>query len=157
MNKKAKRATVNSKERKKEDQEGLNSPVHGLVVTFRGNYFGGEIIGSSAKRPSDIRDLLGKTKIGNFQVTMTIKQEIFRLQVAINDLMVMQILESKSNLCSIELGDRIGESLLRGRSATIGSGGQEGDRPTVGTHLGFSQETEEFTTLDKVHNHVEVA
>lgn len=144
--------------KEKGERRGLNLPVHGFVVAFRGDDFRGEIIRSSAKRPSDIRNLLGETKIGNFQVTMTIKQEILRLQVTIDDLMMMQILEGKSDFCSVELGDWIGESLLRGRSATIEAGARRGrDRPTVGTHLGFSQETEELATLDKVHNHVEVA
>jgi hypothetical protein len=49
-------------------------PVHRFIVPLGRDYFGGKIIGSSAKCPGDIRNLLGKAKIGDLQMTVSIKQ-----------------------------------------------------------------------------------
>jgi hypothetical protein len=47
-------------------------PVNRLVIALGGNHFRGKIVGRTAKGPSDIGHLLGKTEISNFQVAMTV-------------------------------------------------------------------------------------
>lgn len=42
---------------------------------------------------------------------MAIEEQIFWLEIAIDDVMRMQIVQSKSDLGGIELGDRVGETL----------------------------------------------
>ena len=42
---------------------------------------------------------------------MSVKEQIFRLQVSINDIERMQIIQCEGNLCGIEFGNWVGEPL----------------------------------------------
>lgn len=46
---------------------------------------------------------------------MAIEEQVFRLQISINDVLGVQILKRQSNLCSVEFGDRVWETLRVGK------------------------------------------
>lgn len=44
---------------------------------------------------------------------MSIEEEIFRLQITVNDVLRVQILESKGDFGCVEFGDRVWEALVQ--------------------------------------------
>lgn len=88
-----------------------NSPVDRLVVPLRGNDFGCKIIRRSAKSPGNIGHFLCEAKIGDLEVAMAIQKQIFGLQVAVDDVLLMQIIECERDLSSIKLGHGVREAL----------------------------------------------
>lgn len=63
---------------------------------------------------------------------MAVEQQVLRLQVAVDDVVRVQIVEGEGDFGGIELGDGVGEA------------------------LGLAQQTKQLAALDKVHDHVEV-
>ena len=70
-----------------------------------------EIVWCSAKCPCRVWTVLCKAKVGDFDVTIKIKKDVFRLEIPIDDIKGMQMIESQRHLSGIKLGDRIWESL----------------------------------------------
>lgn len=69
-------------------------PVHRLVVSLGGNYFRSKVIWSSTQGPSDIGDILRETKVCNLQMAMTIEEKILWLEITVDDLVMVQVLQS---------------------------------------------------------------
>ena len=65
-------------------------------------------------------------------MAVAVKEQVLRLQVAVDDVVRVQIIKREGDFGGIELGDRIREA------------------------LGFPQQAEQLSALDKVHDHVEV-
>lgn len=63
---------------------------------------------------------------------MAVEQQVLWLQVAVDDVVRVQVVEGEGDLGSVELGDGVGEA------------------------LGLAQQTEQLAALDKVHDHVQV-
>jgi hypothetical protein len=112
--------------------EGQSLPVNRLVVAFRGDDFGGQVVGRAAERPCDVGHLFGETKVGNLEVTMAVEQQVLGLQVAVDDVVRVQVVEGEGDLSGVELCDGVGEALR------------------------LAQQAEQLAALDKVHDHVQV-
>jgi hypothetical protein len=107
-------------------------PVHRLVVALRRNYFRRQVVGRAAQRPCDVRDLLGEPEVGDLEMAVAVEQQIFRLQVAVDDVVRVQVVQRERDLGGVELCDGVGEA------------------------LGLAQQTKQLPALDKVHDHVQV-
>jgi hypothetical protein len=94
------------------DHKLENSPVHGLVVSFRRDHFWCEIVGGPAKCPCNVRHLLCEAEIGNLQVAMSVEEQVFWLEIAINDIQRVQVVQREGDFSGVELGNRVGESLF---------------------------------------------
>ncbi len=80
------------------------------------------VIRCTTQRPRDIRYVFGETKICHFDVAIGTKQEVFRLQITVNDVERVQVVESEGNLGGVEFGNGVRESLelsLRGMLAYL--------------------------------------
>jgi len=91
-----------------------NSPINRLVVTLGRNNFGCQVIGSTAKSPSDVGNFFGETEIGNLEMSVSVEEQVLGLQITVDDVHRVQVVESESNLGGVELGDGVGESLCIG-------------------------------------------
>ena len=112
--------------------EGGDVPVHRLVVALGRDYFWREVVGRAAKRPCDVGHLLCEAKVCDFEVSVSVQQQILRLQVAVDDVVRVQIVERKRDFGGVELGDGVGKALA------------------------LAQQAEQLAALDKVHDHVQV-
>lgn len=86
-------------------------PVHGLVISFGSDNFRRQIIRSAAKSPGDIRNLLGKSKIRNLEMSVPIEQEVLGLEITVNDVEGMEVVQRQGDFGSVELGNRVREAL----------------------------------------------
>lgn len=91
----------------------LDSPIHRLVVSFGCHNLWREIVWSTTQSPCDIGDIFGEPEIGDLDVAMSVQQQVFWLQVTIDDVLPVQIFEGQGHFGSVELGYRVGEPLLR--------------------------------------------
>ena len=89
----------------------MDAPINRFVVSLRGHYFRRQIVRRAAKSPCNIRYVFCKAEIGNLDMPVSVEEQIFWLQVAINDVQSMQIIECKSNFSGVELCNRVRESL----------------------------------------------
>jgi hypothetical protein len=72
-------------------RKGLSIPIDRFIVTLRSHHFWSKVIGGSAKRPCNVWYVFGEAKIRNLDMAMSIQKEIFRLQIAVDDILVVQI------------------------------------------------------------------
>ena len=66
----------------------------------------------TAERPGDVRDVFGESKVGNLNVSIRTEQDVFWLEIAVDDVEGMEVVESECDLGGEELGDWIRESLF---------------------------------------------
>ena len=85
-------------------------------------------------------------------MTVSVQQQVLGLEITVDDLLLVKVLECEGDFRGIEFGDGVGEPLHESprRQYDMGRDGKEV------THLRLAEETEEFTTLDKVHDHVQI-
>jgi hypothetical protein len=55
--------------------------------------------------------VFGETEICHFDVAVRSEQQVFRLQVSIDDVQGVEVIQSESDFSSVKLGDRVGEAL----------------------------------------------
>ena len=55
------------------------SPVDGLIVAFRCNDFGGQVVRRAAKRPGDVGDFLCEPEVCDFEMAVPVEQEVLGL------------------------------------------------------------------------------
>jgi len=77
-----------------------------------------------------------------------IQKQIFRFQIAVDDVVRVEIIEGKRDLGGVEFRDWVRKAL---------SQLDHGPRCLWKvTHLRLAQQTEKLTTFDEIHDHVEV-
>ena len=88
------------------------------------------VIRRAAQRPRDIRHELGKPKVGHLDVSVRAEQQVFGLEVAVDDVERVQVVERERDLGRVEFGDRVGEALAGGGVASVAADvqGEPGDR-----------------------------
>lgn len=91
--------------------DGLHLPVDGLVVPLRRHDFGREVVWRSAQRPCDVGHLFGKAEVGDLEMAVAVEEQIFRLQVPVDDIVRVQIVEGERDFRRVELCDRIRKAL----------------------------------------------
>ena len=77
---------------------------------------------------------LAQTKVSDAQVPLRVNKNVFRFQVAVDDPLLVHVIESKDDLGSVELGPLLLKALPSLRVQVI----------------------EQFTTYDQLHHHVNV-
>lgn len=88
--------------------------------------------------------MLGESKVRDLDVTVGTQKNVLRLQVTVDDVEGVEVVECQSDLGSIKLGYRVGETLLVRPEAR------------TSTHLALPEQAEELAACHKVHDHVEV-
>ena len=96
--------------------------------------------------------MFGETEICHFDVAVRSEQQVLRLQVSIDDVEGMEVIQGECDFCSVELGDRVGEAL---RWISLAHEGHRRSE-TSGTNLRLSQQTEQLSSSDKVHDHIQI-
>uniref|UniRef100_A0A182TKX5 Uncharacterized protein n=1 Tax=Anopheles melas TaxID=34690 RepID=A0A182TKX5_9DIPT len=91
-------------------QHAERPPVDRLVVALAQDDLGREILGRAAQRPGSALDALGEAEIGHLQVALRVDQQVFRLQIAIDQVEIVQILERQHNLGGVEARVRLREA-----------------------------------------------
>jgi len=60
-------------------QDTQRPPIHRFVVTFTEDDFGCQVFGCSAQRPRSALHSLGKSKVGHFQIALTVDEKVLGL------------------------------------------------------------------------------
>jgi len=81
-------------------------------------------------------------------MTVSVQKQVLRFQIAVNDVVRVEIIKRKGDLGGVKFRDRIGEALLQSVCCMRVLWEE--------AYLRFAQQTEQFTTLDEVHDHVEI-
>lgn len=68
-----------------EARDWTNSPINGLVVSLGRDDFGSQVIWSTAKSPSNVRNFFGETEIGNLEMAVSVEEQILGLQITVDD------------------------------------------------------------------------
>jgi hypothetical protein len=117
-------------------QSSQAPPINALVVANTLNNFRGEVLGCTTEGVGffsfflGFDTLLGEAEICNFEVAITVEQNILRLKIAINDSILVKAADSKHNLGSVKAG-------------------------TFLSKLGvLAQVSEQFSAIAEVHNEV---
>lgn len=71
----------------------------------------------TAEGPSDVGDVFGEPKVGDLDVTVGAEEDVFRFQVAVDDVKRVEVVERERDFGSKELGDGVRESLWAGSRA----------------------------------------
>ena len=85
-------------------------------MTFAKNHLGSQVLRSSAKRVGLLPWLdahLGQTEVGDFDVTRPIEQDIFRLEIAVDDTVGMQISQCLHHFSGVDPNSVFFELLFR--------------------------------------------
>lgn len=102
------------------DQHPQSVPINTLVVPLTLHNLWRQIIRRTAKRPRNVRHILGKPKVGDFDVSVRSEEDVFRLEVAVDDVERMEVVDRKRDFGRVELCDGVGESLANSkRKATV--------------------------------------
>lgn len=83
-----------------------------MIVTHRKDDFRGQILWSTAHRERLVSDLLCKSEVCYFDVTVLGNQQVFGFNIPVRDLVAMQILECKYDFRDVEQRDVVGKALL---------------------------------------------
>lgn len=121
-------------------------PIDGFVITLGRHNFGCEIIWSSAQSPGDIRHLFRESKIRNLKMSVSVEKQIFWFEIAVDDVVGVEVIESERDLSSVELGHRIRKALVQSEDVPHSLRKE--------AYLRLAKQAEQLTTLDKVHDHV---
>ena len=84
----------------REDTEG--PPIDGLSVAFIEEHFGGEILGSSAEGVSAGLAVLGEAEVRQLEVAFGVDEDVFRLQVTVDNVQRVQVLKHECHLSRVE-------------------------------------------------------
>ena len=91
-----------------------------------------QVLWRSAKSVAPIYDFFCETEIRNSEMAVRANEQILRLQVSISHLPLMKILERKRDFSNVEQSDVVWENIF------------------------LPQQTENFSTLNKVEHKIEV-
>ena len=71
----------------------------------------------TAEGPSDVGDVFGEPKVGDLDVTVRAEEDVFWLQVAVDDVERVEVVERERDFGGKEFGDGVGEALERAATA----------------------------------------
>ena len=86
------------------DQDPQGPPIHSLIVALALNDFGGQVFGCPAQCPRPVSHPLCKTKVRYFEVTLSVKEQVFRFEVTVNDGQGVEVVQGGNNLDRVEEG-----------------------------------------------------
>lgn len=93
-------------------QNSQSPPIHCVIVALSGQHLGGQVLCRATKRPGNLVfvDLGGETEICQQQVAIAIEQDIFWLEVPVNDILLMEMAECDGHLSNHKLSLVVAEA-----------------------------------------------
>ena len=85
----------------------LSKPAH--CVT----YLGRKVVGGTTQRPHGRLTLLRETEVCDLDVPIEVEQNVFGLQVTVDDILVVEVIQGEGDFGGVEFRDRVGEALWR--------------------------------------------
>jgi hypothetical protein len=86
-------------------------PVDRFVVRLSLDDLWRQVVWCATQRPGDVGDEFGESKICELDVAIRVDEDVFRLKIAIDDVVRVEIVNGKRNLCRVEFRDGVGEPL----------------------------------------------
>ena len=86
------------------DEHAESPPIHWFSVSLILQDLGSEVFRRAAERESPSFDDLGKAEVRQLQVSIGPNKNVFWLQIAIDDILAVQILENSNNMCRVKAG-----------------------------------------------------
>lgn len=86
------------------DQHSQSPPVHGLAVSLVLQNFWSEILWGSTKGESSIFYGFGEAEIREFEVAVGANEDVFGLEVAVDDVAGVEVLEDENDVGGVEAG-----------------------------------------------------
>lgn len=135
------------------DEDTQTPPVDGLAVALGANDLGGQVIGGAAHGPRNVGHFLGKAKIDELDVTIRIEQNVLRLQVAVRNIALVQVLERHDDLGRIKPDGVLIKPLLLAQNAEhLAARDVFHDKEEVGVVLEGVPETDKERMVDIVED-----
>lgn len=66
--------------------------------------------------------MLREAEVGDFDMAVSTEEDVLGLEVPVNDVLLVQVVESEGDLSGKELGDGVRESLQGGRERWVSLG-----------------------------------
>ncbi|KAI3486482.1 hypothetical protein L1887_49883 [Cichorium endivia] len=105
-----------------EEQHAERPPVDGSAVAAALDDLGRQILGRATQRPGAVFELLGKAKVGNLGVAVSVDEQILGLEIAIHHTVLVQVLDGEHDRRHVEArhigGELSGASEVRKDLAT---------------------------------------
>mmetsp|Transcript_77581 Transcript_77581/g.240356 ORF Transcript_77581/g.240356 Transcript_77581/m.240356 type:complete len:268 (+) Transcript_77581:2-805(+) len=95
-----------------EDEDAQGPPVHGAAVALGLDDLRRQVLGCAAESPGAVLDLLGEAEVRDLHVALAVDEQILGLQVAVDDVLGVQVGEGQDDLPCVELGVRVGQPAL---------------------------------------------
>ena len=80
------------------DQHSQGPPIDWLPVTLILQDLGSEVFRSSAEGEGSIFNLLGKSKISQFEISISSNQNIFRFEIPVDDVFGVKVLKDENHV-----------------------------------------------------------
>ena len=84
------------------DQHSQSPPINWLSVALILQDLRGEVLRSSTEGKGSIFNLLGKTKIGQFEISISSNQNIFWFEVPVYDVFGVEVLKDENHVRCVE-------------------------------------------------------
>ena len=94
------------------DEHARRPPVDGLAVALGLDDLGREVLGRAAERPRAVLDQLGEAEVDDLQVALAVEQQVLGLEVAVDDVAVVEVLEREHHRRAVEGGGGLVELAL---------------------------------------------
>eukprot|EP01137_Pigoraptor_chileana_P022863 Opistho-2@88271 len=95
------------------NENAQRPPVDGVAVALAQNDLGGEVLGRAAQRPGAVKHTLGKSKVSNADVSAVVEKQVLGLQIPVDDIKVVQVVESHGDLGGVDTRHGRGEAAVR--------------------------------------------
>ena len=98
-------------------QDSQRPPVSSLVVSSSFQNLGGQVLRSSAEGLGSLAvpDDFGHTEVSQADISIIVHQDVFQLEVAVDEILRVEMSEPQSDLHGIKLGLLFRELLLVGK------------------------------------------
>ena len=92
------------------DQDPQRPPVHALAVGHLPQDLGSQVLRRSAERLRrvSLHVLLGETEVGDADVALGVQKEVLRLEVAVHNVVLVEMRDAQHDLSCVEFGTVLG-------------------------------------------------
>jgi hypothetical protein len=72
---------------------------------------GGEVVRGATEGPGGQGALFGEAKVGDFDVSVRVYEDVLGFEIAVDDVEAMQMVQGEGDLCGVEFGHWVWEAL----------------------------------------------